>query len=86
MITKNGSTDHIVEYLEKMLHIDDHVKNAQDYIKENYNINSDYDKETSTIYIYTKNINESLNIVAAEKYLQETIGEDFINIKFGQKE
>lgn len=80
------SNDTILNYLDNMLHSDDYVKQAQNYIKENFNVCSDFDNATSTLYIYTRNINESLNIAAAEEYLENTLSQEIINIKLGKKE
>lgn len=73
----------LLQYVEKMVNYNDHVDAARNYIKENYHVSSKYDNETNTLYVYTTNINESLNVVAAKNYVEETIGEDFIKVEYG---
>ncbi len=73
----------LLQYVEKMVNYNDHVDAARNYIKENYHVSSNYDNETNTLYVYTTNINESLNVVAAKKYVEETIGDDFIKVEYG---
>lgn len=79
----NKNDKNILAFVEKMVNYNDHIKNAQEYIKENYNVKSSFDDETNTLYIYSTNINESLNVVAAKEYINDTIGEDFVTVEYG---
>ena len=79
----NKNDKNILAFVEKMVNYNDHIKNAQEYIKENYNVKSSFDDETNTLYIYSTNINESLNVVAAKEYINDTIGEYFVTVEYG---
>ena len=66
--------------------LNDNISKAQQYIKENYHINSEYSEEDDILYIWSPNVNESLNLAAAKEYIQETIGDEFINVIYGMKQ
>ena len=72
--------------VETFLELNDNISKAQQYIKENYHINSEYSEEDDILYIWSPNVNESLNLAAAKEYIQETIGDEFINVIYGKKQ
>ena len=72
--------------VETFLELNDNISKAQQYIKENYHINSEYSDEDDILYIWSPNVNESLNLAAAKEYIQETIGDEFINVIYGKKQ
>ena len=72
--------------VEKFLGLNDNISKAQQYIKENYHISSEYSDEDDILYIWSPNVNESLNLAAAKEYIQETIGDEFINVIYGKKQ
>lgn len=72
--------------VETFLGLDTNISKAQQYIKENYHINSEYSEEDDILYIWSTNVNESLNLAAAKEYIQETIGDEFFNTIYGMKQ
>ena len=72
--------------VETFLGLNDNISKAQQYIKENYHINSEYSEKDDILYIWSSNVNESLNLAAAKEYIQETIGDEFINVIYGMKQ
>ena len=75
----------IVEFLDAIINNDKYIKESQDFILDNFGVKSEYDKETSTIYIWTTNVYESLNVVSASDYLRDTFPPEMLNITFGMK-
>ena len=75
----------IVEFLDAIINNDKYIKESQDFILDNFGVKSEYDKETSTIYIWTTNVYESLNVVSASDYLRDTFPPEMLNISFGMK-
>lgn len=73
----------IIEFLDAIINADEYIKNAQEVIKESYNVESIYKKKENSLYIYTRNINESLNILNAKEYLLERFPEEMLTIKYG---
>ena len=77
--------EEIVEFLDVIINNDKYIKESQDFILDNFGVKSEYDKETSTIYIWTTNVYESLNVVSASDYLRNTFPPEMLNISFGMK-
>ena len=75
--------EEIINYLDSIINSDKYIKDAQEFIKTNYDVKSIYEKETNTLYIYTENINEGLNVVSAKEYLLEEFPEELLNVEYG---
>lgn len=73
-------------FLEKLMNLDDNISKAQQYIKEQYNVESEYSEQDDILYIWTPNVNENLNLATAREYIEKTVGEEFINIIYGEKQ
>lgn len=72
------------EYLDKALNLKADIYDVQKYISENFNVNTKYDESSKTLYIYSSNINESLQCASAKHYL--TTNTDlcnFIKVEYG---
>ena len=78
-------TNNEKDFVKSIVEHSDNIKKAQEYIEEKFGINTKYNEETNTINLWTENINESLQLVAAKNYLMTTVGEDMINVKYGTK-
>ena len=77
------TTENELKLLNSILDHKENIKKTQDYIKENFNVNTKYDEESNTINIWSTNINESLQLLAAKEYIENKIGLDSIHIKYG---
>lgn len=77
--------EEIVEFLDAIINNDKYIKESQDFILDNFGVKSEYDNETSTIYIWTTNVYESLNVVSASDYLRDTFPPEMLNISYGMK-
>lgn len=71
--------------LESILNFKSNLEKAQQHIRENYNVESEYDSEENTLYIYSQNINEAMNVATAREYIDSEIGENFVNVKYGKR-
>lgn len=69
---------------EKIVNLHKNVKEAQEYIKKNFNIESSYNEDEQQLNLWTFNINESLQLVAAKDYINRTIGEEMVTVKYGK--
>ena len=76
-------TNNEKDFVKSIVEHSENIKKAQEYIEENFGIKTKYNEETNTINLWTTNINEALQIIAAKDYLITTIGEDMINVKYG---
>ena len=79
------NTEEITEFLDLIINNDKYIKESQDFILDKFGIKSEYDKETSTIYIWTTNAYESLNVASASDYLRDTFPPEMLNIVYGMK-
>jgi len=59
-----------------------HIKEAQEYIKENFNIDSEYNDDTAEIKLSCEDVSEAINLVAAKDYIEENLKDTFINVIF----
>ena len=72
-----------IKFIKNLIDLDANVLKCQKYMKENFNIDSEFDKETVSIKLKCNNVNESLNLLAAKEYIKDAISEHFVNITFG---
>lgn len=77
--------EEIVKFLDSIINNDKYVKESQDFILDKFGVNSEYDKKTSTIYIWTTNVYESLNVASASDYLRDAFPPEMLNIVYGMK-
>ena len=56
-----------LDYVVNNLH---YVAEAQKTIKEQFGIDSEYDKENMTLHLKPNSINESLQLASAKKYIE----------------
>ena len=73
-------------FVESFLNLNNNISEAQDYIKEAYNINSEYDEDEDMMYIWSDNLNENLNLAVAKEYIINKIGNEMINVMYGKKQ
>ena len=72
-------------FVKMIVNYDKGIQELQDNIKENFNINSEYDDCTNTLHLFTENIKDSLQLVSAKNYILSKIDEGLINVEFGRK-
>ena len=80
------SKENDLQMIESFLKFDENIKAAQQYIKETYHIDSEFSDEDNILYIWSPNINESLNLASAKEYICQTIGNEMIDIIYGEKQ
>ena len=80
------NNENVRHFVESFVKFDENVKAAQEYIKETYNIDSTYSDDDDTIYIWTENLNENLNLAAAREYIEQEIGLEMVNVIYGKKQ
>lgn len=68
-------TENELAFIRSVVELEDNINKARKYIKENYNIDSTYNEEDESISVtlITNSKDDELNILAARKYLEETI-------------
>lgn len=72
--------------IESFLNLNHNINEVQKYIKEKYNVSSEYDSDNDTIYIWNDNMNENLSLASAKEHISENIGLELINVIYGKKQ
>lgn len=65
-------TENEAQLADLIVNFDQRVYEAIQYIKENFGVSSEYNDEEQSLRLYTTNVNESLQILAAKEYLENT--------------
>lgn len=72
--------------VESFLNLNQNIEEAQQYIKENFNIDSEYNEDDDILYIWTEELHNNLDLAKAKEYVCETIGNEMINVMYGKKQ
>ena len=76
--------ENIKNFISSIDNLEKNVDEARNYIKENYNIDSEYDSEKSELRIYCENANNALMNIKAKQYIDDKIRPEFIQVVFGK--
>ena len=63
-----------------IVNYDRHIADAQEYIKENFGVSSEYDAEEGSLQLYVTNVNDALQILAAKEYLDDRLPAVFVKL------
>ena len=74
--------DNEKSFVKKVVDFECNVIKAQDYIKENFGVDSEYNPETLELKLTQNSVNEALQLVSAKDYLESELPEDMIKIIF----
>lgn len=58
------------------------LEKAQDYIKENFNIDSEFDEESGTLKLSCSDANEALSLLSAKSYIEENLDSGLVKVIF----
>lgn len=73
--------------IDKILNFRHNVYLEQKYVKENFDTESYFDMNTGKLYLWTNNINESLQLASAKEHVDNNIDEGMIeDIIYGKPE
>ena len=75
-------TENDIIFLKSIVDIDANVLKCRKYIKENFNIDSEFIPEKLALKLVCNNINESLNLLAAKEHIYDTFTEHCICVEF----
>ena len=71
-------TENERKLVDLIVNYDRHISDAQEYIKENFGVSSEYDAEEGSLRLYVTNVNYALQILAAEEYLDSRLPAVFV--------
>lgn len=58
-------------FVKMMANYDDEVSSLQESIKEQYGVDSEYDKETNTFYLIKESADNQMSLIAVKRLLTE---------------
>lgn len=65
-------------FAKKIVKLDENINRVIEYVQENFGVKAEYDEENSIINLTTSNINEGLQLIAANEYIRENLDSDFV--------
>lgn len=74
--------DNEKSFVKKVVDFECNVIKAQDYIKENFGVDSEFNPETLELKLVQNSVNEALQLVSAKDYLENELPEDMIKVIF----
>jgi len=66
------------KFAKDIVNLDYKINKALEYVQENFGVKAEYDEENSIINLSTSNINEGLQLIAANDYIKENLDSDFV--------
>ena len=65
-------------FAKNIVKLDENVNKAIQYIKENFGVTGEYDKENGILNLSVSNINEGLQLIAAKEYIDNNFDPNFL--------
>lgn len=75
-------TENEKSFIKAFVDFEANVKNAQSYIKEEYNVSSEYNEEDNTLKLYCEGETNSLNLITAKAFINESFADMGVNVLF----
>ena len=76
--------ENVKNFIKNLDDLEANILKAQDYIKENLNVDSEFNANTGKLHIWCENAENALYVARAKEYIQETIGEDLVQVIYGK--
>ncbi len=74
-------TENERSFADLIVNYDRHIADAQEYIKENFGVLSDFNAIDSSLRLYVTNVNDALQILAAREYLENRFPAGVVFVK-----
>ena len=66
------------KFAKNIVKLDENINRVIEYVQENFGVKAEYDEENSIINLSTSNINEGLQLIAANNYIKENLDSSFV--------
>ena len=63
-------TSNEAKFANLIVNYDKKLVECREYIKENFGVESTFDEETKQLNLFTRNVNEGLQLMAAKEYVE----------------
>jgi len=74
-------TENERNFADLIVNYDRHIADAQEYIKENFGVSSEFNAIDSSLRLYVTNVNDALQILAAREYLENRFPAGVVFVK-----
>lgn len=75
-------TDNEKKFVRTIIDFTPNLEKAQEYIKENFNIDSEYDEETGSLKLTCADADNLLSLVSAKTYIEENLNNGLVKVIF----
>lgn len=75
-------TDNEKKFIRTIVDFSVNLERAQSYIKENFNIDSEFDEESGSLKLQCNDANEALNLLSAKSYIEENLDNGLVKVIF----
>lgn len=66
------------KFAKTIMKLDENINRVIEYVQENFGIKAEYDEENSIINLTTSNVNEGMQLLAANEYIKENLDSEFV--------
>ena len=74
--------DNETRFVEDIVNYESNIKNILAYIKENYQIDGEFNEENCTVKLICPNVDNALMLAQAKEYIEETMGDGMVAVVF----
>lgn len=74
--------DNETRFVEDIVNYESNIKNILAYIKENYQIDGEFNEENYTVKLTCPNVDNALMLAQAKEYIEETMGDGMVAVVF----
>ena len=68
------------KFADSIVNYDQRISEVREYIKENFGVSSNFDDEEYALELYTENVNEALQLMAAKEYIENTLAPGMVSL------
>lgn len=66
------------KFAKTIIKLDENINRVIEYVQENFGVKAEFDEENSIINLKTSNINEGMQLLAANEYIKENLDSEFV--------
>ena len=68
------------KFADAIVNYDQKISEVREYIKENFGVSSNWDEEECELELFTENVNEALQLMAAKEYIENTLAPGMVSL------
>ena len=68
------------KFIRSIVDLESNINKAKQYIKENYDIDCEFNENDNSIKLICKNAENALGLISAKEYIKENIDENLVTL------